>query len=193
MGCRCLCLCCRCCCRGCISKWCDQINDRLAPKALKKFSSCFLFFVFHSRIDSAPLFSQEIFLARTAAAASAVTIETVSVASQRAAGPGDGPQTDSQTVYLSKYLSIVCGVKKVHILLGRERKKKIRALNANTCGVELSFFLQPQVACGASYKSLSSNKKLQERKSKSISIVSRGGWESSAPVWTETHLFLWCS
>lgn len=148
MGCRCLCLCCRCCCRGCISKWCDQINDRLAPKALKKFSSCFLFFVFHSRIDSAPLFSQEIFLARTAAAA-AVTIETVSVASQRAAGPGDGPQTDSQTVYLSKYLSIVCGVKKVHILLGRERKKKIRALNANTCGVELSFFLQPQVACGA--------------------------------------------
>lgn len=42
----------------------------------------------------------------------------------------------------------------------------------------------------ASYKSLSSNKKLQERKSKSISIVSRGGWESSASVWTETHLFL---
>lgn len=33
-------------CRCCISKWCDQINDRLAPKALKKFSSCFPFFVF---------------------------------------------------------------------------------------------------------------------------------------------------
>lgn len=190
MGCRCLCLCCR----GCISKWCDQINDRLAPKALKKFSSCFLFFVFHSLIDSAPLFRQEIFLARTAAAA-AVTIETVSVASQRAAGPGDGPQTDSQTVYLSKYLSIVCGVKKSTHFIGPGEKEKNSSSQCEH--LRRGTFVFSSASSGlwriASYKSLSSNKKLQERKSKSISIVSRGGWESSAPVRTETHLFLWCS
>lgn len=184
MGCRCLCLCCR----GCISKWCDQINDRLAPKALKKFSSCFLFFVFHSRIDSAPLFSQEIFLARTAAA---VTIETVSVASQRAAGP----QTDSQTVYLSKYLSIVCGVKKSTHFIGPGEKEENSSSQCEH--LRRGTFVFSSASSGlwriASYKSLSSNKKLQERKSKSISIVSRGGWESSAPVRTETHLFLWCS
>lgn len=189
MGCRCLCLCCRFFC-GCISKWCDQINDRLAPKALKKFSSCFLFFfVFYSRIDSAPLFSQEIFLARTAAAK--VTIETVSVASQRAARRR---ATDGQSDCLPFQVpfNCVCGVKKkVHILLGRERKKKIQALNANTCGVELSFFLQPQVACGVLLP-INLCPAIKNYKSKSISIVSRGGWESSAPVWTQTHLFLWC-
>lgn len=126
-GCRCLCRCCR----GCISKWCDQINDRLAPKALKKFSSCFLFFVFHSRIDSAPLFSQEIFLARTAAAA-AVTIETVSVASQRAAGPGDGPQTRG-TVRLFTFPStfqMCVGLKKKYRFYwaGSERRKFERSM-----------------------------------------------------------------
>lgn len=126
MGCRCLCLCCH----GCISKWCDQINDRLAPKALKKFSSCFLFFVFHSRIDSAPLFSQEIFLARTAAAA-AVTIETVSVASQRAAGPGDGPQTEGQSDCLPFQVPFNCvwGKKKYTFYwAGREKRKFERSM-----------------------------------------------------------------
>lgn len=162
-------------CRCCISKWCDQINDRLAPKALKKFSSCFPFclfwyFVFCTSltIDS-PRDQRSSYPdpdARTAAAAAAIeTVGGSAACSQLWGAPWD---------CLPFQAPFNCVEKRVHSLLGsaEEGERKLQAWN-------FRFFFN---CCSqvASYKSLSSYKKLQEQER--ISIVSSGGWESSTPA-----------
>lgn len=139
-------------CRCCISKWCDQINDRLAPKALKKFSSCFpfclfgiLYFVYCTSltIDSArdQRSSYPDPDARTAAAA----VGGSAACSQLWGAPWD---------CLPFQAPFNCVEKRVHSLLGsaEEGERKLQAWN-------FRFFFN---CCSqvASYKSLSSYKKI---------------------------------